>query len=639
MGFPESVLALAFIAAVGASLALTPPVRWAAVALGVLDVPDARKIHATPVPRLGGVAVGVAVAVGVLAAFVGSRELRSAVLGDAGWQRWIVLGGASLAILAAGVADDARGLSARTKLSLEIAAAGVVVLVAHAPARVALGPATGAVSLGALGPVLGVLWIVGLANAVNMTDVVDGVAGGVGAIAAGALGLVSLALHRVMAGVVLFALAGALLGFLPHNFRRARIFLGDSGSLVIGFLLGAASLVALERDGVWLALPAALALGMPIAECGLTITRRTLRALRVERAATPRERFVLHAGAPGLFIPDARHIPHRLLRLGLSPHAALGLLYGISGVLGGLAVAAVRWPWFGLWSGVAAVAVLLYAAARWWYAELRLIERGALLPLFDNRVMHNRVTHQLYDGAAVLAAFLLAHRLVPAELSPAAARAGSLGGGLVVALVAVAAFELAGLYRGSYLRSSVPEAVRAARASVVGAAAGGGTWAVVFGVSWAAAGWVLFFYLVLTAVVSARLLFRLLDYVHQRAGNGGPGAHVRRAVIVGAGRGGELALREMLANPGLGFLPVGFLDDNPQIRGVEVHGLPVLGATAELDRTLAARQLQDVVVSTRKLDRARLDGIAAACRRHGVRLLHFDLQWHAVEPAARSGPA
>src|SRR2546428_498329 len=180
-------------------------------------------------------------------------------------------------------------------------------------------PATVAIPLGAFAPPLAVLWIVTLTNAVNMTDVVDGVAGGVGAISAAALGLTSLALGHVVATAVLFGLAGALVGFLPHNFPSPRIFLGDSGSLLVGFLLGVASLVGLERGGAWLAWPAVLAVSVPLAECGLTVTRRLLLALAVVRPGSARERFLLRRGRAGLFVPDRRHVPHRLRDLGFAP--------------------------------------------------------------------------------------------------------------------------------------------------------------------------------------------------------------------------------------------------------------------------------------------------------------------------------
>jgi UDP-GlcNAc:undecaprenyl-phosphate GlcNAc-1-phosphate transferase len=610
------------------SLLLTPLVRRAAVALGVLDHPNARKIHVSPVPRLGGVAVGVAVAFAVLAAFQSSAALRTALFGDAGVVRWAVLAGAAAAILVAGAVDDARGLPATVKLLFELVAAAAVVFVAHAPRAVALGPATAPVPLGVAGAVLGVLWIVGLANAVNMTDVADGVAGGIGAICALSLAFVGLALHRVVAPLVLFALAGALLGFLPHNLRARRIFLGDSGSLVIGFLLGAASLVGLERDGVWLVLPAALALGMPVAEGALTVTRRALRAVTVERAAAPRERLVLHRSPPGFFTPDARHIPHQLLRLGLSQGAALALLYAIAAVLGGLAVASVRWPHFGLWSACAAGAALLYAAARWWYDELRLLDRGALIPLFDNRVMHSRVVHQLYDAAAVLASFLVVRALVPPRLTAFSQRAGSLGGGLLIAGVTVAGFWLAGLYRGSYLRAGVPELLRTVRAVVVGVLLGGGAGAALFRGAWSPVAWLLHFYLVLSAVMSARLLFRFLDYVHQRARRS-----ATRVLIVGAGRGGELAVREMLANPALNLAPAGFVDDDPRLAGARVHGYPVYGGTDAVERALAAARADRVVLSTNKLPAARLAALVAACAARGMPLLQLNLTWQTLDAA------
>jgi hypothetical protein len=256
---------------------------------------------------------------------------------------------------------------------------------------------------------------------------------------------------------VLLGLAGALVGFLPHNFRTRRIFLGDSGSLVIGFLLGAASLVGLTQNGVWLALPAVLALGFPLAECGITVLRRTARAMTIERARRDPERFVLKSGSPRLFTPDARHIPHRLLGLGLSKQMALAVLYGGAALLGGLAFVSVRWPWIGLWGGVAAVVILGYSATRWWYEELRLLDRGALLPLFDNQFVHRRETHAAYDAAAAAVAFLVATALTgPLHGDPLG---DWLGAGIVVAAT-LAGLLIGGIYRASYLHAEWPKGSR-----------------------------------------------------------------------------------------------------------------------------------------------------------------------------------
>jgi UDP-GlcNAc:undecaprenyl-phosphate GlcNAc-1-phosphate transferase len=616
-----AVFVVALVLAAALSLTLTPAVRSLAVLCGVLDRPDPRKIHVGAVPRWGGVAVGAAAALAVAGAFAASPWLRTALFSGGGAARWGALALGATLILAAGVVDDARGLSARFKLVLEIAAAALVVALAPLPHAVALGPGAPALELGPVAAALAVLWIVTLTNALNMTDVVDGVAGGLGAIAALALGLVSAALGHVVAAVALLALAGALLGFLPHNFRRRRIFLGDSGSLVVGFVLGAASLVGLMDGGVWLVLPAALALGLPLAECGITVLRRTLRAVTIERADEPRERFVLRRGPPGYFTPDARHIPHRLLRLGLSQPAALAVLYGAAALLGALAFAAVRWPRVGLWGGVAAAALVAWAATRWWYDELRVLDRGALLPLFHNRFVHHRLTHATWDAGVAAVAFVFTATFVPgAAPGPDALwlRAG------IVAAGTVAGLWVGRVYAAAYLHAGLAEALRATRGGLVGVACAGLAWWLVVGEPWRVAGWMLFGYLTLTGVVGARLLFRLLEHAHERATAG-----TRRALIFGAGRAGRLALHAMRAYTAPGFVPLGYVDDDPELWGAEVRGYPVHGGSDRLAEILDRLQVDDLVMAGSP-DPARRAAIAAVCAAHGIRLVAFQVAWDPV---------
>ena len=610
------LLALAALGAAGLCFALTPFVRRLAVALGVLDQPDPRKVHTGAVPRWGGVAVGLAAALAVTLALVASPTLRDTLFTGPGAWRWAAIGAGSLVILVAGMIDDARGLSAPLKLLLEIIAAALVVFAAPYPHSIALGPTTEPHGLGVLGAIFGILWIVTLTNAVNMTDVVDGVAGGLGAIAALALGVVGIALGRVVASVVLLALGGALLGFLPHNFRKQRIFLGDSGSLVVGFLLGAASLVGLTQDGVWFALPAVLALGMPLAECGITVLRRTARAMTIERNE---ERFSLTQGPPRLFTPDARHIPHRLLGLGLSPRAALAVLYGGAIVLGALAFVSVRWPWIGLWGGLLAALALAYSATRWWYEELRFLDRGALLPLFMNQFVHNRLTHAVWDALVVTLAFLLTATIVPGA-APGPADLWERTGIVVGAMVA--GLWVARIYRGAYLHAGLAEVIRATRAVLIGLVFAFVAWRIVVAEPWRGAGWLLFGYLTLTGVVGARLVFRLLEYVHQRAAQG-----QRRVVIYGAGRAGRQALASMLANPALGFLPLGFVDDDERLQGAELHGYEVYSTGDELEQLLTREAITDLVITAPGPTPERRAVLAEQCGRIGVRLLTYQVQW------------
>jgi UDP-GlcNAc:undecaprenyl-phosphate GlcNAc-1-phosphate transferase len=516
--------------------------------------------------------------------------------------------------------DDVVDLSAWSKFVIEIAAATAVVVAAGAPWALGFSPFAGLVHVGVLEPIIGVLWIVAITNAMNMLDGMDGVASGLGAIAAVALGVMSFMLGNTVAALVLLALAGALLGFLPHNLRKPKTFLGDSGSLAVGFILGSASLVGLEQNGTWMVVPALLALAIPLAECSLTVLRRSMTALKVIHLTDqPEERFVLRGAWPRLFVPDRRHIHHRLLDLGLPRGRALLLLYVLGGTLAVLGVAAVRWQFSGPFVGLVAVATLVYLAPRWLYEELRLLERGSFLPLLDSRLIRSRAFHVAYDAVAVAVSYLAAQALVHGlSVFSADGLIWARSGAVIAA--ALFGFWVAGLYRCAYRHAGVSEALRASRAVVLGVVLGAGASILGFRHGSNLASWFLFLFFLVCLVVVGRLSFRILDELYQRARNGG-----RRVVIFGAGRGGGLALRAMLSNPSLGLMPVAFVDDDPGKRGRQYQGFPVYSGK-QMEPLLRSLRADDLVVSTRKVDDERRAGLADACLNTGVRLLNFGLQ-------------
>jgi UDP-GlcNAc:undecaprenyl-phosphate GlcNAc-1-phosphate transferase len=613
--------ATVFACALVLALALTPIVRRVALVMGAVDQPGERKIHVQPVPRLGGAAVLTAAALVVAGSLVLNPAIRPAVASGLGALRWSVLALAALVVVTMAGLDDVRGLSARLKFVVELAAAAAVVLVAGAPRAIDLTPFADHVELGLVGPVLGVLWIVALTNAVNMTDVVDGVASGVSAIAAFALAMMSLAAGNLVATTVLLALSGALVGFLPHNLRTPKIFLGDTGSLGAGFILGAASLVGLQRDGAWLAVPAFLALAVPLGEFSLTILRRTLRAQVIVRATLPQERFQLETGSPGLFIADQQHVPHRLLELGLGKQAALTVLYAAGALLGAIGFAAVRWPWLGPFAGMVAAAGVVFFAPRWLYAELRLLERGALLPLLENRLVRSRIVHVVYDAVLVFVAFLIVEPLVDGWDLVAAGTAGLWVRGGVITVVALFGFWLGGLYRTSFRHAGISEALGAMRAVALGLVLAAGSITVLTGSAPSLSKWLLHLFLVLAAVVGARLSFRVLDQLYMQGRRAG-----QRVLIFGAGRGGDLAVREIHSNPLIDLQAIGFVDDDPAKWGRRFHGLTVHGAD-RLTTLIRELKVRDVVLTTRKLEPGRHSQLVRDCRQAGARLIYFDLQW------------
>jgi UDP-GlcNAc:undecaprenyl-phosphate GlcNAc-1-phosphate transferase len=299
---------LVFVVAAGATALLLPFLTQLARRVGAVD--DTRM---PPIPRIGGpaLALGGAAAlflVGVVFAPTGSTLLaRSESLGP------VLLG--ALAILALGVADDIRPLGPRVKFAVQILIAGVVYLLGVRVSLLSL-PFT-VLRLGSvLAPLVTVVWLVGVANAFNLLDGADGVAAGSAFFSATAIFIMAVALHHPAVGLVTAALAGALLGFLPFNFPPARAFLGDSGSLLVGFLLAGLAVEGSTKASTLIAISVpVVAFGVPVFDTTITLIRRLVR------------------GRP-LFQPDHEHIHHRLARAGLSPRQVAGLLYATSAAFG-----------------------------------------------------------------------------------------------------------------------------------------------------------------------------------------------------------------------------------------------------------------------------------------------------------------
>jgi UDP-GlcNAc:undecaprenyl-phosphate/decaprenyl-phosphate GlcNAc-1-phosphate transferase len=261
-------------------------------------------------PRLGGLAVFAAIWLAVGAALLLNNMVSERVL--AVGRLGLALGGACSLVFLIGLYDDLRGARPWQKLAAQAIAAG---LLYTAGFRVELlsNPFTHTpFSLGWLGLPVTVLWLVAISNAFNLIDGLDGLAAGVGLFAGVSLFLLAALVSNVFVAALAAAIAGALLGFLPHNFNPARIYLGDSGSLTAGLGLAALSIVS-EQKGpimVTMAIPL-LIFGLPLLEVAVTTTRRLL------------------SGHP-LFGRDEDHLHHRLLQIGVAKNLALFLLYGLA---------------------------------------------------------------------------------------------------------------------------------------------------------------------------------------------------------------------------------------------------------------------------------------------------------------------
>jgi UDP-GlcNAc:undecaprenyl-phosphate/decaprenyl-phosphate GlcNAc-1-phosphate transferase len=297
---------------------LTPIVRRIAHRLGALDHGlSSRKIHGRPIPRLGGIAIVVAFYVPLVALLLFHSGVGTLFVAERRHALGLFVGGLVIALL--GLYDDLRGAGATRKFLVQFAVAGFLYYLGFR-ADLLANPFGEPIQLGWVSLPFTLLWIVGVINALNLIDGLDGLAGGVALVAVVTTFLVSLQRGHPLMMLFSSALAGAIVGFLFYNFNPASIFMGDTGSMFLGFVLAATALQTNQKASTAVAvLIPAIALGLPIMDTLLAIGRRALR------------------GRP-LFQADKEHIHHRLMAIGLSHRQAVLVLYGFCVLLGGAAL-------------------------------------------------------------------------------------------------------------------------------------------------------------------------------------------------------------------------------------------------------------------------------------------------------------
>jgi UDP-GlcNAc:undecaprenyl-phosphate/decaprenyl-phosphate GlcNAc-1-phosphate transferase len=332
---PEVLYGL--VIALGVVVLLTPAVGGMARLLGVVDRPDERRLNKRPIPRLGGLAI-----------FLGILVPSLAFLDLSGEMRGIILGAAVACVV--GAVDDFTGLDPLPKLGGQMLAAGIPVLFGTWIDHFTL-PLVGAVDLPQwLGVALTMIWIVAVMNMVNFLDGMDGLASGVCGISGLTFAVIALSLGKVDAAILSAVVAGACIGFLRHNFFPARIFMGDSGALVLGFTLAAVSVAGLLKTAstVVLFLPL-LVLAVPIIDTSFVVAKR------------------LKYGQP-IYSADRWHLHHRFVNIGFSQRRAALTMWAWTGTLGAAALATRFIPfreggYWHLWETIAVAAIALIALA------------------------------------------------------------------------------------------------------------------------------------------------------------------------------------------------------------------------------------------------------------------------------------
>ena len=311
---------------------VTPLARRCALALDAVDYPSARRINKKPIPRMGGIAIMAALVAGVIAQILGTHHM--------GWPtvflpsspvslNYVRIGLAFIVIFATGAIDDVIQLRPLAKLAGQVVAAILAVSGGLAIGNIVNPFADGVVDLGMWAAPVSVLYLVAYVNIINLIDGLDGLATGISCIAAATMFALSVMAGRLDAAILSVALTGATLGFLPYNFNPASIFLGDCGSLLLGFGLGVVSMLTVRRIAglTTIIVPLVVAL-IPIMDTFSAIVRRKRAHVSVGQA-------------------DRGHIHHRLIAEGFDQRQAVLLIYAWTGLLcvGSLVMTQVAvWP-------------------------------------------------------------------------------------------------------------------------------------------------------------------------------------------------------------------------------------------------------------------------------------------------------
>jgi UDP-GlcNAc:undecaprenyl-phosphate GlcNAc-1-phosphate transferase len=557
--------------ALGISVVLTPIVaRWAR-ARGIVAIPRQDRWHRQPTPLLGGIAIYASSTAVIV--WAGPHDLR--LLG--------LVGGGTL-LFVTGLIDDLRRLRPHTKLVAQIVAACVLVFG---------GVQVGSPALAVVAIPLTVLWVVGITNAFNLLDNIDGLSAGTAVIAAVFLFAFSVSVGNVDAAMLSLALGGGALGFLIYNFNPARIFMGDSGSMYLGFTLAGITLLGtheMASDVFFVLLVPVAMLGLPIMDTTLVTIVRTLEGRPLSQGGRD-------------------HLSHRLVAVGLSERQAVLVLYVLAVSFGSLGlVARVMGVWLSLLlAGVYLAIAVLFGA---FLAQVRLYnpveyaEKSAALgnrPVVNGMIMFKR---ELGEAAldfvlvcvAYLGAFVL-HYGFPNPAAPGpdpykeipAMLSASLALVLLVKMCLLLVFQA---YRGMWRYLGIADLMTLGKVTILSSAL------LVVGLPIIVrtpiiprSVLVIDFLLFTVLLIGSRVTFAALNDVFVRLQSRWQ-PHV---LIVGAGDVGELVLRTILRLRPAAYRPVGFLDPDPATRNRTMHSVRVLGTPDEL-AAVAGQQDVDLVI-------------------------------------------
>jgi UDP-GlcNAc:undecaprenyl-phosphate GlcNAc-1-phosphate transferase len=580
------------------AVALTPVIKVLARRWGFIAKPKTDRWHKKTTAMMGGVAIWLAVVITIVTLVPHT---------PAGW---VIIGAASFLFLV-GFVDDWLHIKPYQKLIGQVIGAAIVVNYGLVLPWTRSLPAN---------MVITIFWLIGITNAINLLDNMDGLATGIAAIASGFLALNFVTAGQPTEALMMGVFTAALLGFLVYNTNPASIFMGDSGSMFIGFFLASAALinVAGGRSRSFLPVLAVpiLVLFIPIFDTTFVTILRKLSG----RAASQGGR---------------DHTSHRLVALGLSEKRAVLMLYGLASLSGLLAIMVRQIkPDVGLallaifTIGLTLLGVFLARARGYNEEDQVLVAREN--PLFAFLVdfsYKRRIFEVLLDVVLIVLAYWSAYAIKFEPFSNSPAWKLFLRTLPVLVVVRLAAFLVFGVYRGIWRYTSMDDLMTFAKAVAAGSIVS--LTIVLFKFrfqGFSRAVFAIDALVMLLLLAGSRIAFRFFRKVIPAVST----EHGRRVLIYGAGDAGELLLRELLNNRELRYAPVGFIDDDPSKHGKLIHGFRVFGGNGSLARIITDQQVEQVLISTPRISAERIAEIWSECDARNIELRRMSIRIEAI---------
>lgn len=612
---------LAMLLALAVSLGLNRVMLAVAPKLGLMDEPGERRIHSKPIPRAGGIAIWLTFLL-VISGGLATGLLKGE--GQLSWSYFGAFAAGSTVLMVAGFLDDRKGLTPWVKLGAHMLAPALFFLL-H-PVRTGLFPADWPILCDSA---VFVVWVVVLINAFNLIDGLDGLCGGLAAVSMLALAGLAFANGRPDSAMLLLVMAGAVLGFLKYNMNPARIFLGDAGSMLLGFFLATAATEAVGRKAVVgvILLPIAVA-GVPLLDVLLAIWRRGAR------------KFVrkLHGEKVqgGIFDADSDHLHHRLLASGGSQRKVAMILQGIAILLAVLAFLPMA---FGQrMMGISLVGFLIVALVGVRHlARVEIEHTGSVihmaikLPGHRRRVAAGLFAYDLLVlvASGILAVIIETNRFVRNDGVEDLARFV-----MIFAVLGSVALMVVQVHQRLWVRATMRDVL----SLQVGLLVASGLTFVLFSLIYSTLEWsalrltVISYVFACAGVCVPRVALDLLrelglDARHRNpkhTGHNGFGP----VVVLGAGDMGTLFLDHLKSSshdayPGMRV--IGFLDESRVLHGRRLRSFRILGGISIVPKLVEEEGLKGIVLAINRPEKELLDQLEAAADEYGLKIYRWSV--------------